>query len=520
MASRNKKLKEKQEDSSTSEIMQRFKAHPFLFGGTVVILVLVIVAFVFLPMPGLARGAQGGGQDLTFGYYNKVPIRYVRDSYFYQVLQNITRNQQTSSDDPNYLFSMGQMWRQAFEETAIHIGMLEEMKQAGYDVPTEVVDREVASLPMFSENGRFSAVRYRAMDRTSRMNLWRQIQDSVTTQMYTSDLSSLKIADDETAFISSMASPRRNFDLAIFPFSSYPNSEIISYAAANPNLFKVVHLSRITINSGEREARQILKSVKDGTSSFEETAKTNSQDSYADKGGDMGIRMAFELSYEIGDEKARESIINLPKGELSDPVKVTGGWAFFRAEDAAHQADVNDSSQMDKIRNYIMTNSRGQVEDWLIAEAQKFSAQAKEIGFDKAVAAGDITKKSFGPVPVNYGNSALFGSVASSGVPELANAGTNQFFWKAAFSTPLNSLASPVVVGDNVIVLLPLEESSAGDNDTQLIKAYYAYWINSGMEQSDRIQFLTNGKLTDHFSETFWKIWGSQLNKGPSKAKN
>jgi len=507
MASRNKKPAEKQEESGKSEILHRLKTNPVLFIGTVLILLIVIVAFVFVP--AIVPNAQSG-QALVFGYYNKKPISYVRDNYFHQVLQSITSSQQTSPDDPNYIFTVGQMWRQALEETVIHMGILDEMNQAAYIAPKNVVDREVAKLPMFLENGQFSVVRYRSLDKTTQMNLWRQVQDNIATEMYISDLTNLKTAAKEASFISSMASPRRNFDLVVFPFDSYPDSEVISYAEANPSLFRVIHLSKITIYSGEREARQIFNSVKDGISTFEETARTNSQDSYADRGGDMGIRMAYELVYEVSDEQTREILINLPRGELSDLISISNGWAFFRAEESGYPVDINDSTQIEKIRNYITIYSRGQIEDWLIAEAEKFSALANETDFDEAAMVKNLTKQSFGPIPVNYGNAALFGTISTAGVPELTNAGTNQFFWRAAFSTPLNSLSNPVVIGDNVVVLLPLEESYAEENDTQFIEMYFPYWISSGTEQSYRTYFLTSEKFDDRFSETFWKLWGYQ----------
>jgi len=507
MASKDKKLPEKRDDSSKSEILHRLKTRPFLFIGTVIVLVIVIIAFVFVP--AIVPSAQRG-QTLTFGYYNKVPISYVRDSYFYQVLSSISRERQPSSDDPNYIWALYQMWRQAYEETAVHIGIMDEMKQAGYIAPEKVVDREVAKLPMFNVNGKFSSAAYQSMEKTTRMNLWKQVQDSMVVTMYMSDLSDLKTSSNDASFISSMASPQRTFDLVSFSFSSYPDSEIISYAEANPNLFKVVHLSIITIYSSEREARQVLNAVKNGTSTFEEAAMTSSMDNYADRGGDMGIRMAHELMYDIGDEQTRANIINLARGELSDIIKVSTGWAFFRAEETGYTADTNDPAQLDKIRNYIMIYSRGQVEDWFIAEAEKFSSQAREMGFDEAAAAGSLTKQNFGPIPLNYGNTALFSSISSAGVPELANAGTNQFFWRAAFSTPLNSLSIPIVVGENVIVLLPLEESDAEENNIQFIEMYYPYWVNAGLEQSYRSYFLNNEKLDDRFGETFWKIWGNQ----------
>jgi len=518
MASREKKQPEKRADSSLSEIMERFKAHPFLFGGTVVVLVITIIAFVFLPMPGLATQGRGNGQELVFGYYNKVPIRYARDNYLAQAYQSISQQYQSqmpSSDDPNYNNAMAWIWSQAFAAAVVHQGILDEVKTAGYIVPDNVVDRQVAEMPQFQENGRFSVSKYRAMDNASRMSLWRQVQDSLAVDCYSSDLASIGTSTKEISFISSMASPRRTFDLAVFPFSSYPDSEVLAYAQNNPDLFKVIHLSMITVTSSEREAQQVLAMVKSGGSTFEEAAKTNSQDSYADKSGDMGIQMAFELSNVISDDKTRAQIVNLSRGDLSDLVKVSAGWAFFRAEEAARPADTGDASQKDKIRNYIMTYSRGNAEDWLTAQAQTFSAQVKDKGFDDAAAEGNITKRNFGPISLNYGNMALFPSVASAGVPELANAGTNEFFWKAAFTTALNTPSTPVVVGDNVLVLYPLEESAADSNETQMIENYYPYYMSQGTEQSYQSYFMSSNKLNDFSYQTISNL----LRPNPNQPK-
>ena len=510
MASKGKIQPEKKDDSSKSEIMYRLKTHPFLFVGTVVVLVIVIVAFVFVPaiVPGGRRGIPGGQwvlDDLVFGYYNKAPIKYVRDSYFYQVQQSLARSQQMPQDDPNYMFMIYQTWGRAYQDTVVHLGILDEVKEAGYIVPENVVDREVAK--HFQENGKFAASKYRALDKTAQNALWRQVQESVISGYYISDLMGARTPSKEASFISSMASPRRSFDLAVFPFSSYPDSEVLSYAQANASLFRITRLSRITINSGEREAKQILDSVKNGVSTFEEAAKTSSQDEYAEKGGDMGIRMAHEFMAEISDEQARENVISLPKGEVSDLVKVLSGWAFFRAEEAVQPMDTNDPSQKERIRSYIMRNVRGRAEDWLMAEAEKFTAQVKEKGFDQAISEGNITRRSFGPIPLNYGNLALFGTVKSAGVPEVENAGTNQFFWKAAFSTPLKSPSNPFVFDNSVLVLYPLEESTAEESDINFIEAYYPYRINESFDQQIRSYFMDSKKLDDRFNETFGRLW-------------
>jgi len=511
MASKEKKQSEKKtshaDNSDMSEIINRIKTHPFLSIGTLVVLVIVIVAFVFVP--AIVPSAEAGsGGELIFGYYNKTPIKYVTNNYFYQVQQSLYQSQRPDPEDPNFMNTMANIWRQAFEEAAVRIAILDEMKQTGFIAPEDVVDREMAELSIFQENGRFSLAKYRALDNSSRMNIWKQVQEDYILQTYVSDLSNLKSSAKEVSFVGSMASPKRSFDLAVFPLDSYPDSEVVSYAQSNPDKFSVVNLSKITINSSEREGRQILESIKNGTTTFEDAARNYSQDWAAERGGDMGTVMAYELEYEITNEKTRAGIINMTKGELSDLITNNSGWAIYRVNETVRPIDLNDAAEKSNVRNYLMSNMRGITEDWVISNAEKFCDKVRESGFDAAIAAQGLTKQSFGPLSMNYGNIAMLGSIRSSGIPVLENAGDNQFFWKAAFSTPLNSPSTPLVIGDNVIVLFPLEESPADEYEIEMIKAYYPYWINSTIEYSFRQYFMLSKKMDDRFFDTFFSLWG------------
>lgn len=509
MASKAKNHPEKQDDSVKSEVARRFKMHPFLFAGTVLVLVIVIVAFVFVP--AIVPNVQAG-VDMTFGYYNKVPIRYVLNNYFYNAQQNLTQQQEPAADDPNYMLAVAQIWQRAFEETAVHTGMLDEMKQSGFIVSNDKVDREMAALPQFlEENGRFSAAKYRALDNSTRMNLWQQVKENVIAGTYLADSMNLNTPSKEISFVSSMASPRRTFDAIIFPLSSYPQSETANYIAANPDSFKMIRLSQITVAS-EREARQILDSVKSGATTFEEAARANSQDWAADRGGDMGAFMTHELEWVIGNDEAREAVINMAAGEFTEVYQGQSGWTFLRVDEAAYPADPADPSQQLKIQSYIMQNLRGPVEDWAVAEAEKFSARAAETNFEQALSEGGWLRTNFGPIPLNYGDSVLFATVRSAGVGALENAGTNEAFWKAAFSTPLNSLSAPLVIGENVVLLRPLEETSVETEESGYLEAFYPYMVQAGTQSAVSSYFLNSEKLDNRFQETFWKLWGSGSN--------
>jgi hypothetical protein len=147
------------------------------------------------------------------------------------------------------------------------------------------------------------------------------------------------------------------------------------------------------------------------------------------------------------------------------------------------------------------------VEDWLIAQAESFIAQVKEDGFDAAVEARDLSKQSFGPIPLNYGGVDLFDSLRSAGIQELASADSNENFWRTAFFTPLETPSIPLVLGGNVVVLYPKEESPAEESAVETVKSIYSsYWLSYNAERGLRYYFLRSGKFEDRFFDAFYKF--------------
>jgi hypothetical protein len=512
MASKEKKQLVHDDNSTKEEWARRFKTNPFVFVGTIIVLIIVIVAFVVVP--AIVPDAGGPSVDLNFGSYNKVPISYVPGNYFSNVRANIAQYYQQFMNESNGQTIEQMVWRQSFEETVIHTALLQEMQQAGYTAPAEVVDREVAALPQFQENGRFSAARYRRLGKIDRLALWREVQDSIAQSRYLEDVMGLRTPSGESDFIRSQARQQRSFGMAVFPLDSYPNEEIIAYVAGEPDLFRITHLSRITINSSEREARQVLDSIKEGTKTFEEAAREQSQDDYADRGGDLGIKLAYELTSEVPDSAERETVISALPGDYSPVVKVPSGWAFFRAEEAVRPMDTNDTANLDKIRSYMTSFQRGRIEDWLFDQARLLTDAVKEGGFDAAVEAQGVQKRDFGPLPLNYGGITMefqgvnqFPTLSAQAVSELIPAESNENFWRAAFFTPLETSSEPLVIENNVLVLYPREETIKDDADTEGIDTFYSTWVSNNAETSLRSHFLNSKKLDDQFFSTLQYLY-------------
>jgi hypothetical protein len=501
MASKGKKTPVHAENSSDSEFIRRFKTNPFIFVGTIVILIIVIIAFVLVPA---IVPRSGQTVDLTFGLYDKVPISYVPGNYFAQYY-GMLADYQRRSGDPNYnQYGDFQLWQEAYQAAALRTAILLEMKKSGYSVPPKTVDREVAR--QYQQNGRFSAALYESEDRNSRLTRWRRTEEELTVGQFYSDIGVLLKPSRAAVFISEMASPRRSFDMVSFPVSDYPQTEVAAYGGEHADLFRQTHLSKITISSSEREARQILSSIKDGVTTFEDAARTHSKDAYAERGGDMGSKAAHELLIDIPEEAEREMIIALGRGEYSDVIKIDTQWAFFRAEDEVKPADISDPAVLERIRAYIQNFERGRMENWAVAQAEDFIGLVNKDGFDKALDQKGITKYSFGPIPINYGDVNLFDTLSSStSIPELSGSSTDENFWKIAFSTRINSASRPLVQGGNVLVLFPTSEVEAEESVIDSIQSAYSYWFNSTFEQSLRPYFLYSDKMEDRFMETFFR---------------
>jgi len=512
MAKKDKKPHISDEDSVFADIVSKFKANPALYIGSVIILVLVVITFVggdFLS--GGKRYVKGGGGDLTFGYYDGVPVSWVQGNKLAQYYEQLMRRYRDQIEMNPYL--MSGLWSQAYEAAAVQIAILREVNRSGYEPPEKTVDREVAKLPQFQdEKGNFSVVLYRKMSESDRLSLWRQVKDELAVIQFYNDLFGLLVPEGEKEFIEKMGSGMKSFDMVSFLVDGFPDSEYLTYAKENPDLFKSIRLSRITVGSGERAAKKIRESIKDGTTSFEDAAKAQSQDSFADKGGDMGVQYVYDLEKEITDVSVRESILSLGKGELSPVVKLGELWVFFRVEDELKPADFDDDAIMDRVRSYMRNYERGRMEDWAIAQAEEFIAAVKTDGFNNAARNNKKERAGIGPLPINYGNVSFFTTLdafPNSVLPgqELIDLAKNANFWKTAFNTPLNTPSSPLVHGSKVLVFYPTGQTDIDKDRAEEISSMYSGSLGSITDRSLQPYFMSSPRMKDNFWETYRKYF-------------
>jgi peptidyl-prolyl cis-trans isomerase D len=514
MASRDlRRAQQKKGESVADAIEKKHSMHPLVYVGTVVVLVVIVFAFV-LAGPGgpMSRGgASGGPGNFTFGTYDGRPITYYQGSYFAQELQRFA-NQIRNNQGQQGRIATQMAWYQAFFSTAEHVAILLQAEKAGMTVSEDAVDSAELRYPGYlDENGKFSETRYTttpASERESTRKLIREEQ--ITNRLLTDIYYGVKASTQETDFVKSMAVAERSFSFVSWPFSSFPAQEIRGYAEANKARFLHMKLSRIMVKASESQAADIRKKILDKTSTFEELAKTYSKDEYADKGGDMGWRYAYDVEADFDAKETAQKVLTLRAGELSDVLKTTTGWVVYRCDAEAVSPDFANATVLDDVKSYLNRYEKGKIEDYFNAKAAQLAARAAAAGFDKAAQEAGLKVVPTELFPINLGNVFSFAPVRaapdSETPPGLAS---SEDFFVRGFSLAKDAVSAPVVLDDRILVLKVKEEKQLPEAMAAQLGGFAAYMANQSVQNDLGTGLMTPERLKDNFAEVFSQIMPS-----------
>ncbi|HEY9055488.1 MAG TPA: SurA N-terminal domain-containing protein, partial [Rectinemataceae bacterium] len=481
-----------------------------------------IIAFVFIPSMG---GGRSSGQAPVFGSWGGKQIKYTADSYFAnQVSQINDYLKQQGLSEQNFQLYAYQVWRMAFQSAAIRTAIIATVQDAGFRVTERGVDSSIAKDQTFFEDGAFSLAKYNKTPMATKLAIRARTKEDLFVQRYYEDLYTISPSTAELAFVASMAKPQRKIEYVSVPLSSYPETEVASWVKANAELFSSLSLSRITVTSSESDAKKIRQQILDNKLSFEDAAKSHSQDAYADKGGDAGQVFFYSFQDDFSNKDDAKAVSALPKGELSQVYSLGGKtWAFFRLNQDMKPADLNSKAVLDEARAYIESKERGTLETWALAQAAKLVGGRDLNSFRRSAKAAGYTVSSAGPYIINLGNPTfyaynqqipLLSSPGASKDPALSSAETDEAFMTSLFSTAKGSVAKPLVMGDAVIVFAVTDDTEGTDDDAAMVKFAYPYFFQQSLDGQTRDILLKSDKFEDKFSDTFFKIFST-----PAQAK-
>ena len=496
----NEKKRKKSSDKNVVE--KKRTQHPVMWAFSVIILIIVVVAFVIAP----AMGGQARGDRLVFGYYDGEAIEYKPDSYFSRqrdaYAEQVAQSQEQTPENAQWLAL--QVWKSAYDATVIHTAILQQARRSGLHISEKKLDRSIAQYGPYRENGQFSAELYRRASNAEKMATRELFRENLIHDQWIQDLFSIHSSPLEQDFFISLSTPERRFEYVSFSLDDYPKDELIDFAQERSDLFRRASFSRIALRGDRGEAESIYSQLQENPGRFEELAQNYSTDEFAERGGDMGWQYFFELAASLEDSETSEQLFSLSQNEISPLIETSYGWAIYRCDQAAEDMDFDQKKSLAVLRDYMINNQRGTVEDYFIQEAEEFRKTVTEDDFREVARQRNLDYSLTNYFPINYNNSFFLQSIENEeGDGNLSSAQSSDRVLRQLFSLEEGQSTEALVLGRSVIVAKLIDEREAPEQRLNQARNYYSYIRQSIRNQEMRTHFLNSDKLEDNFMPVF-----------------
>jgi len=490
---------------------KKIQKHPVIYVLSFIILIIIIVTFIGSPV----ASKMGNAPRIVFGKWVNKPIVFYPslDNYFAEqrdmLAKNVEKNSNIDWTNPNNQLQMAlQIWRGAFERTVIHTAILWMLEKSSVKVSNNRIDKMLINYGPYLVDGKFSLDRYNNTPVTDRNRYRIRIGETVLQQQYISDfLYGIKTSKNELDLIASIGEKEITLDIAYISFSSFPDSEVTSFAKENMDLFKSTELSKITVLSGKKDAEKIHSMVNNNLDSFSDTAINQSVDSYANIGGDMGRVYNYNLKLELKNSSDTEKVFALTRGEISPVLETGNGWVIYKCNNNPQDFDLSATSSLNIVKNYITIYEPGKIEDYF---QQKAMAVKSAENFKSAATQNNFSLYKTSSFPINYRDHNMFKKVEIENAPsDLRLFNYNQDLLEKAFSLKENEVSDPITLGNSVI-LLSLTAKSENSNFSNTVNSIWPYVLQQIGDKSISSFILTSDKLIDNFNVVFDKYFVNQ----------
>ena len=451
----------------------------------------IVVVFVFWGVGSFRNRGEGwaakiDGEPITLEQYNQAYtqlVEYYRKAY----------GQQFNEE----LIKMLNLKGKALDQLIDKQLLLREADRLKLIVTDEELAAAVRAMPVFQEDGLFSAKRYKGVLSMNRMtpesfeasqresmlieklkNLladgldvsdpeiqqwyaWRHekvkvayilVNPSLLDDITVDDAEIRKYFDEHPAEfqVEEMRKARYvTFSAAQFaPSVSISDADVREYYESHsaqfdkPKTVEARHIlfrvekdaSEADVEKAKQKALDVMKQAKAGKD-FAELARKYSEDPAKANGGYLGVFKKEDMVAPFS-----EKAFSMKPGEISDPVRTTYGWHIIKVEkvNEAHRQSLEEAS--------------ASIRDTLKNEQAKNDAFDAASAFSQAVVQMDGFEKAADAKKYSINTTEPFGRSGVSGMPESAK------FAETAFSLDLNGVSDVIALGPSTYAVLQVTQ--------------------------------------------------------------
>ncbi len=475
-----------------------------LYGFSIVVMVIIGVSMIGTLAP---TGLDGTQSTTVFGTFDGREISFSPTNYFGAAYQWHYRDQSSRlPEDIDQRVLLYQVWQRAYRDAVVHAAQVQAAAAGGVHVSQPRVDQSfIESVAAYED--------LETMPVATREGNLERVRELMMRQRYVDDLTRDRLSSgDEVAFYEEMIGRERRFEFVSLTYDAYPDAEVVAYGEANAADFRRMDLSRIELRGGADAAAQIRERILSGSATFEDQARAHSQDQFRDQGGDIGFRYFHDLNRDFTDRQTAEQVFALAEGDVSEVLesRLADVFYLYRANSLVIEPDFADVDTVAAVREYLIAQERGRVEDYLLAQGDRFAVAAAQNDFQAAADDYGLTVHATEWFPINFRNAASWRQVAATGEqPLLAGAADFEEFFQQGFALQrTGDVSAPIRLPDRVLVLRLIEERQVAPEDLQTAAGGSVFeWFTAQALNADLEQWIGNSGLwEDNFGQAFAAI--------------
>lgn len=463
-------------------------------------LVLFLIAISFIAAPAIsAIVGQSVSSGLTFGSYDGEDIVYSQDSYFYDQYQYYGSQYDSSSSSGD--MALYNIWKSAFDSTVYYTAISKMADKVGIMTTENTINNAIINSGYYNdEDGNFSKKIYESTSADQKDSIRSSIIRNLPYNTVVSDVNTALTSSNETDYVLQMADSTRSFDYVVFDYTMYPKELAAQYALTNPQLFYNIDLSIISVET-EEDANNLVNELNNG-SSFDEVAKANSLDSYAENGGNIGNVPFYAVKNNIKEAQEATQILDGNEGSVIGPLESANGWSIYKLNSNPKAADYSNEETLAMVKSYIANNDSSVMDEYLLEQANQFIDSANT-DFNMAAEINALDVNAVSSTAKNIANSQYMSSFSYSdekGI--LANAASNEETMKELFNAEVGSTLEPIKVNSSYVVV-NVKNESEDSGMGEYLKNVYPYYASQQNATDLQYAIMASDKLENNFMTVF-----------------
>lgn len=466
------------------------------------LLVSIIIGFVAVAFVGsfAYRYTARRGVSPNVAVINGEPVSVGPDSLFANFYRQFYEEERQKGEEAELNEQKNrELMRRALDTVIQRMLILQYAKEEGITVDKETVLTSIIKKGYYRGQGKnFDEERYNNTPESNRQDIFDAEKEGIIINTFIQEhFGSVGVSELELKSFFQFTNYGKKIEYVFLRYDELPDDKLKSFYQENPRLFEKAHAAHILIKDDELKAQEILAELKEDPEKFEDIAKTSSEDTTNEKGGDLGWFYRKDMVPEFS-----EASFTLKKGEISDIIKSPFGFHIIKALDDVRIEPYE--AALFRIKKEYVSEHKEEVEKRVSALSKEILTEAinNPSEFDTTIKKYTLQKTITDYITVS--GQYILNEEQNIPLFELMN---NENLPNLVFSTKINQVGGPLKTSDGEIIFKVIDEKQFDQAEYEKSKDYITNVYSNLKENylfNDWYNFtLMNSKITDNFDQFF-----------------